>query len=173
MEVEFLRASPDGDIASTNARFVSPSSVMLRVDELDEQLETVINRILDLIENFISNGSGWTIERIKSSTIHCAAYYQIGGGSYLPLPKWLVVKRALLNIENVDDMCFAYSVLAHIHPKRSNPSRVRPYQRHLHELNLAGLTWPMAIKKIPLFEKNNADIAINVCYCDRDCDKQT
>jgi hypothetical protein len=171
-EVEFSRVSPDGDLAITDARFVSPSMIMLRIDQLDDQLEAAVNHIMDLIDNFISNGSGWTIGRIKCSTIQCAAYYQIGGSSYLSLPKWLEAKKALINIKNKDDMCFAYCVLAHIHPKHT-PNRAYQYRCHLPELDLSGLKWPMPINQIHIFEKNNVNIAINVTYFDRDRDKKT
>ena len=172
MEVEFSRISPDGDLAFIDARFISPSMIMLRIDQMDEQLEAIINHILDLIENFISNGSGWVIDHLKRSTIQCAAYYQIGGSSYLPLPKWLEVKKALINIKNKDDMCFAYCILAHMHPM-PNPHRVHQYRRHLAELNLSGLTWPMPVNKIHVFERNNINIAINVSYYDSDRDGKT
>ena len=173
VDIRFIRPSPDGDIpASADTRFVSPSRIMLRIDEMEEQLEEAIAHILQLIDTFISNGSGWLIDLVQKAMIQCVAYYQIGGSSYIALPKWLKNTRAFTNIKNRDQMCFAYCVLAHIHRKR-NPNRAHLYRPHMHELDLSGLTWPMPIKKINIFERNNPDIAINVTYYDEDQDERT
>jgi len=46
----------------------------------------------------------------------------------------------------------------------SMPNELVLYRRHLNELNLDGLNFPMTVEQIPLFELNNSEYVINVIY---------
>ena len=64
------------------------------------------------------------------------------GFTYIPTPKEIRNKHAIVNIQNrSDNMCFLWSVLAGIHPVDCEriPNRLTHYKPHLHELNTAGL----------------------------------
>ena len=45
-----------------------------------------------------------------------AVYTPLEGASYLPLPKKIKDKKAVLNIQNKDQKCFLWSVLMAKHP---------------------------------------------------------
>ena len=65
---------------------------------------------------FEANGSGWEFDYVISFMISYAQYNPVGGGIYFPSPKSLLGK-GVLNIKNEkDSYCFAYSILASIHP---------------------------------------------------------
>ena len=75
-------------------------------------------------------------------TIKIAAYEPLCGSSYVPLPKKLVQRKAIVNVKNVDDdKCCAWAVLAGLHPvnRKDHPERVSKYAMFMHELNLDGL----------------------------------
>ena len=55
------------------------------------------------------------------------AYDPLKASSHIPLPKELQSKKALLNIQNNDEKCFLWSVLAHLHPVAENAHRVSHY----------------------------------------------
>ena len=78
-------------------------------------------------------------------------------------------KKCVVNVQNCnDELCFLYSILAHIHrvePER-NPSHVRHYRPHLSELDTTGLTFPLPVKDVAKFERLNKDIAVNVMTFD-------
>ena len=68
--------------------------------------------------------------------------------SYLPLPKELKAKTGCLNIQNNDEKCFLWSILASLHPvqHRNHPDRVTKYQEYESELNMSGVKYPIDIK---------------------------
>jgi hypothetical protein len=55
-----------------------------------------------------------------------------------------------------------WSILADIHPAKNNPRRLSHYKPYENSLNLDQLTFPVPINQISRFEKNNADISVNV-----------
>ena len=85
------------------------------------------------------------------------------GGSYIPTPKSIVNKKAIINVKNNDENCFLYSILAHIKKFTQNPERVNKYKKHLHELRTDDIDMPMKLEDISKFEKLN-NLCINV-YC--------
>ena len=83
--------------------------------------------------------------------------------SYLPLPKELKAKKGCLNIQNKDEKCFLWSILASLHPVqcRNSQHRVSKIQWYGHELNKSGMEYPVDIKDIGKSEHQN-NISINV-----------
>lgn len=81
--------------------------------------------------------------------------------SYIPLPEQIRKKGAVINIKNTDDYCFAWSVLAGIIPPTDLACKTSSYPHFSTVLNLADIKFPIAIKDIPKFEKQN-NISINV-----------
>ena len=79
------------------------------------------------------------------------------------MPKSLKDKKACLNIQNDDENCFLYCVLASLHPvgENNHPQRVNHYIPFMSELNLTNITMPMKIKDITRFENQN-NISVNV-----------
>ena len=61
-----------------------------------------------------------------------------------------------------DNYCFLYSVLASLHPAKSNQNHVSSYKKYLPELNYDGLDFPLKVTDIPKFEKMNENISVNV-----------
>jgi hypothetical protein len=61
-----------------------------------------------------------------------------------------------------DNFCFAWSVLAALFPKNNHRNKLYSYKHHLHELNLEGLKFPLAVSDVKRFEKQNERISVNV-----------
>ena len=78
------------------------------------------------------------------------------------LPGCIAHKKACLTVECGEGKCFVYACLAHLHPNTHNPRSHRYYERYMYELNLKGLTFPMRLKHVQLFERNNPTISVNV-----------
>ena len=67
------------------------------------------------------------------------------------------------DVENTSDSkCFVWSLLSSIYPAPHNPDRISHYLPYENTLNLSGLTFPMPVKDIPKFEKQNPSISVNV-----------
>jgi len=84
--------------------------------------------------------------------------------SYVTLPKQINTKKATLNIQNKDNKCFAWSVLAKIHhvDRKNHPERVNNYRQYEQELDMNGIDCPVKITDIAKFERQNTSIIVNV-----------
>ena len=88
------------------------------------------------------------------------------GSSYTELPKRTKSKKVVINTQNKDEECFKWAVIAALHQEEIRKdhqriSRLRPYEN---QYNWKGLEFPVWIKKIDKFEKNNPGIAVNVLF---------
>ena len=88
------------------------------------------------------------------------------GSSYNELPEWMKSKKAVINSQNKDEECFKWAVIAALHHEEIKKdhqriSRLTPYEN---KYNGKGLDFPVPIKKIDKFEKNNPSIAVNVLF---------
>ena len=55
---------------------------------------------------FQSMGSGWRLHSIIQLELHTVIYNILKEETYIPLPKELAVKRAIINMKNKDNKCF-------------------------------------------------------------------
>ena len=126
-------------------------------------LERSFPQICNKIENYENNGSDWVVKNIEFLDIHCVKYAPLKGScpGGVQLPRSLVTKRALVNVENYDEECFKWAVLAGLFRKEHNPSRISQYRQHEHELIFWDNAFPMALDDIPRFETLN-NVSINV-----------
>ena len=91
-------------------------------------------------------------------------YALLQGSSYMKLPKGIEDKKAILNVQNEDEKCFLWSALAALHPanRKDRSHRVQHYKCYEHELNVSGIEFPMKVKDISKFERQNPTISINL-----------
>ena len=87
-------------------------------DELNCLLDESYDKIFNSISNFTRDGSGWSVDAVLKLELVVGRYQPLAASSYLPTPRKLSHTRAVVNIKNPhDEMCFLWSVLAHIHPQ--------------------------------------------------------
>ena len=48
----------------------------------------------------------------------------LGGSYYIPLPKFLAAKKAIINLNNEDDECFKWAITRTLNPVKIHPERV-------------------------------------------------
>ena len=53
-------------------------------------------------------------------------------------------------------------MLAALHPPKYHAERVSNYVDYENTLNISGLTFPLAVRDVPKFEKQNPSISVNV-----------
>lgn len=87
-----------------------------------------------------------------------------GCSSYVELPPKLKRSKHILNVRNDrDNRCFLWCLVAAFYAPSSDPTSTASYPAFLMEdFNLKGITFPLALKSIKVFERNNKDISINV-----------
>ena len=70
---------------------------------LNESSEEILNKL----DRWINEDSGWVIDKIEGLYINVANYEPLLGGSYIPLPKVLNNSmKGLINIKNKHHKCF-------------------------------------------------------------------
>ena len=115
------------------------------------------------IVTYQMNGSNWYFKEINQLEIHTNEFRPIRGSSYLPLPDWVMRKKAIINLQNKDEKCFLWCILRSLHPREKNDYRITDLIEYENSLNTRGLTFPMKVKDISKFERLNPDIPkINV-----------
>ena len=92
-------------------------------------------------------------------------YHDIRASSYCKLPKSFCNSTSIVNIQNDDNYCFLWSVLAHKYKIENHRERVSYYKKHFHELIHGDIQFFMEIKDIPTLERlNNLNITfIQIC----------
>ena len=76
------------------------------VSELyDEAVDSFTQQIADQLRE---KGSGWRFLSIVRLIIYYYKYQPLRGNSYIPLPKELKDKEAIINLKNTDDQCFKW-----------------------------------------------------------------
>ena len=95
-------------------------------------------------------------------SIGIVRYNPLRGASFLTTPRQFKNRLAPVNINNHDQKCFLWSILASIYPQRDNPSRVTKYLPYENTLNITGIEYPVKRQQISKFEQQNVDVSVNV-----------
>ena len=138
--------------------FSTKTKKVLESTNVDNIVEGYIDKINLDIDNYQQNGSGWAFLNIKKLEINLADYSPTKGSSYIDLPKWIKLKKAIINPKNKDDKCFLWCILRYLHPKTRDSERIADLRKYEDELVTKGLTFPMDVKDIKKFEKLNPEI---------------
>lgn len=93
--------------------------------------------------------------------ININKYNPLKASSYVPLPKEIKLRCAVVNVENYDEYCFAWAVVAALHTPTGKNSATTSYPHFSTVLNVEGIDFPITLKDISKFEKQN-NISINV-----------
>ena len=88
-------------------------------------------------------GSGWRLYIIIQLELHTARYNPLRGETWIPLPKELANKNAIINVKNKDNKCFLWCVLRALNPKDNHPDRVdKTLKLKENTLNMEGIKYP-------------------------------
>ena len=146
------------------------SSTYINIESTDVKvlLNKVIKEILEKIATYLENGSGWYFNELIRLEIHTVDYKPMKeGSSYIPLPDWIMRKKAIVSIRNTDNKCFLWSILRYLYPREKNDCRLGDLKKHENELNTKGIDFPVKIKDIAKFESLNPNLpGINVFTVD-------
>lgn len=117
------------------------------------------------MSSYMREGSGWTFDHIEQLEIHLNKFKPLRGSSYIPLPKPLDQKKAVIYVQNQDQECFHWAILSALHHEdvdKNCTKRVGQYKHLGNELKLDDIDFPVSINAIDKFERRNADLNINV-----------
>ena len=119
--------------------------------------------LIELIESLQGRGSGWIFDEVLHFDILTNVYKPLAGSSYIPLPKFLASKKAIINPKNSDQECFKWAVTEAVYPQKSNCDRItKTSKNNAEKFNWDGIKFPVKLSQISLFEKNNPEYVVNV-----------
>ncbi|XP_050517934.1 uncharacterized protein LOC126892440 [Diabrotica virgifera virgifera] len=113
------------------------------------------------LSEFQEQDSGWALKAIVNLGVNVNKYVPQRGSSYIDLHFQIKRKQACINVKNEDEACFAWAVISALFPVEQDAQRVSKYPHYSQVLKLKGIQFPMTMRQIPNFEKQN-DISINV-----------
>ena len=151
------------EIIYKTAFFNGKAKTITKADDIEHELSMSRQEILKQFDNWVSEGSGWAIDRIDSHYINVTTYTPLHGSNYIELPTELKnPKKGLINIKNKDDECFRWCHIRHLNPQEKNPQRINKVDKEMiNELNYDGIKFPVSQKHYNKVEKQN-NIRINV-----------
>ncbi|GFU21074.1 c2H2-type domain-containing protein, partial [Nephila pilipes] len=163
VQATLTRTTQENDVECITPHFRSNCVVELMENTIAEHLESAFKKIQNSFEEFTQRGSGWTLEKILKLELNIAKYQPLSPSNYIPLPKVLVDKKALLNIKNEDQKCFVWCLLAHKLKidYKNNANSIHHYIPHESEIKLGNVKCPVPVTSISTLEKLN-NVRINV-----------
>jgi hypothetical protein len=136
MNVLFHRQS-DAGMQETEGGFYT--QLFTTLDAADIDLTALRTDLDGELDRFTNVGSGWTITAILRFIIRIGQYRPMTGSWYIPTPKALAGKHAIVNVFNQDDMCFVWAVLSALHSSKYHAQKVFNYRRLLNSIDLTGI----------------------------------
>ena len=125
LKVTFSKMS-DGETVIKNAYFNSTPQTIINQMEINEALQMSKQNILNLISQWISEGSGWIIQSVDSHYLNIVKYKPMKGSSYIQLPYELRNSaKGLINMKNEDNECFRWCHIRHLNQQEKYPQRIK------------------------------------------------
>ena len=176
-------ANADGNFETVDMAFNSRMIEFFSGSDFKELIDQMLDQMKTQIENPALANSSFVFDQILHLDINFNQLNLTRGSSYIPLPKWISHKKAVINPRNEhDEKCFPWAVIAALHHEEIGPhperiSNLKPFENNydwsgLKETedfvgedwkikNWGKLEFPVAISSIGIFERNN-DISVNV-----------
>ena len=162
LKITFKKQVGDEPIEKT-AYFNGKVQTLTNEIEIAESLQITQEQIINRVQQWISEGSGWTIQSVDSHFINVVEYRPLKGSSYIPLPKELQNSaKGLINMKNEDNECFRWCHIRHLNPQDKNPQMIKKTDKqYVEKLDYTDIEFPVTVKHYKRIEKQNS-ININV-----------
>ena len=165
LKVTFWKPQDDGWIYKT-AYFNSKPQTVINDNTINEALQLTKQQILNFIVQWISEGSGWTLQSVDSHYINLVKYEPLKGSSYIQLPTELRNSaKGLINLKNNDNECFRWCHIRHLNPQDKYPHRIKKSDKEyitcIDRLDYSDIEFPVTTKQYNKIENQN-EININV-----------
>ena len=162
LKVTFEKKSGD-EIVIKTAYFYSLAQTIINNTEIHKALQMSKQNILNKVAEWISEGSGWTIQSVDNHYLNIVIYKPMKGSSYIKLPTELRNSaKGLINMKNEDNECFRWCHIRHLNPQETNPQRIKKSDKeYIENLDYSGIEFPVTTKQYNKIEKQNK-ININV-----------
>ena len=117
--IEKVKGKSKINLSEDEGYFQSETYINLEKTDVKVILSRMLREIMIKLADYQMNGSGWYFKEVIRLEIHTVDYKPMKGKSHIPLPNFLMRKKAIINMENKDDKCFLWSVLRYLHPEKN------------------------------------------------------
>ena len=100
LHVVFHQATNPTFLSKPPPVFKSSPLEILAATDIDKVLQSIYDQLLKKIDDFESRGSGWILHKLSRLDLHTYVYDPLRASTYIPLPKDLQAKHAVVNIQN-------------------------------------------------------------------------
>ena len=132
LEVTFVKKITTDSINKTTsliykkAFFNGKATIITKPNNIEPELNISRQEILNMIDQWVSEASGWAIDHIDSHFINVTLYKPLNGSRYMELATELRnPKKGLINMKNKDDKCFRWCHIRHLNPQTEHPERIK------------------------------------------------
>ena len=156
-----------GEIETKEANFNSKHNEnIFEGSNFDEIYQQMCDEIILQFKEFINNGSMWNFVRGLKIILNIYKYNPLKASSWIPLPRKIKLKKAVINPKNNDQKCFLWCIgIYKLLEKNINMKKLELISNNLkkevEKFNLDGIEFPCGYRDIDKFEKNNK-ISINL-----------
>ena len=166
LTVELVKTNPaTGENTYIIPYFRSKAATITQSTDLELEIAFMTEKVKENMAKYMREGSGWTFGHIEQLDIHLNKFKPLKGSSYIALPSQLAKKKAIVNVRNEDERCFQWAVLAALHSEdvdKNHAYRLNQYRKWEDELKFDGIEFPVSLKAIDKFERQNTGINVNV-----------
>ena len=162
LKITFEKYKGD-ELIEKEAYFNAKTQTITNEIEIAELLQITQQQIVNKIQQWISEGSGWTIQSVDGHFINVVKYEPLRGSSYIPLPKELRnPAKGIINMKNNDNECFRWCHIRRLLPQKKDPQRIKECdKKYVEKLDYSGIEFPVSVKQYNKIEKQN-NIRVNV-----------
>ena len=108
------------------AFFNGKAKIITKANDIEPELSMSRQEIMNAIDKWVSEGSGWVIDSINKHHINVTTYKPLHGSSYIELPIELKNSaKGLINRKNKEDECFRWCHIRHLNPQKKDPQRIK------------------------------------------------
>ena len=151
------------EVEQVSLAFNSRMMTVYSLNDKNEIVTAIIEHMAPQIENPALRNSKLVFNKVLHMNVDFHRLNLTRGSSYIPLPDWLMKKKAIMNPKNSDIECFKWVVIAAMKWEEvgNNPERVSKLRRYEGEFDWSGLEFPVSFRDINKFERNN-EIGVNI-----------
>ena len=117
MTLKFLlsKQNQNGDIEFSTVYFNSTAKTVINTNKYVPNKS--VQQVLYRIDNWINEGSTWTIDYIEGEYINVSIYNPLSESITIIIPnKVKNSKKGLINVKNNDNKCFLWYHIRHLNP---------------------------------------------------------
>ena len=123
------------------------------LNDKNEIVNAMIEHMAQQVENPALRNSKFVFDKVLYMDIDFHRLNLTRGSSYVPLPDWLLKKKATINPKNSDMECFRWAMIAAMKWEEINdhPERVSKLKKYEEEFDWSDLEFSVCLRDINKF----------------------